>query len=151
MARKTKRKAVKAARRAAPRSRQVASTSTAKLTSQADLERLMTQVENLQGKVSTASGSIGEIIREYADKKNLHRPAFAAVRKLYRMGKTDPGKLWLMLAYFDDYREKLGIDNMAQEQSQMLPSGVDDEPESEGNITRMVPREVTESPGEAAE
>ena len=116
--------------------------SSVRLVSQRDLRALMDQCIGFEDRASTASGSMGELIREYADKKNLHRGAFAIAKKLCRMGRKDPGKLWLLLAHLDDYREKLKIDRMAKEQGQLLPAGAE--------IVQLG-RDVDEEAGEAAE
>jgi hypothetical protein len=113
-----------------------------RLVSQRDLRALMDQCVNHESKAATAIGNSRELVGEYVKNKNLHAPAFALSKRLYRLGKRDPGKLWLMLAHFDDYREKLGIDRMAKEQGQLLPAGAE--------IVRL-PREVDETAGEAAE
>ena len=64
-----------------------------------------------------------------------------------RLRRLESGDLWLWKAHFDDYWQKLGLERQANEQAQMLPSGVDDEDEK---VTRM-PRRVPETAGEAAE
>ena len=112
--------------------------------SQRDLRALMDQCVNYENKAATATGHMGELVREYAEKKNLHNGAFAMVKKLCRMGQKDPSKLWLILAHFDDYRQKLGVDRMAKEQGQLLPSGAGD------NVERLRPRDVDEAAGDAA-
>lgn len=130
-------------RKAAPAARRIAGDEI-RLVSQRDLRALMEQCTGYESKAATATGHMGELVREYSEKKNLHRGAFAVVKKLYRMGRNDPGKLWLMLAHLDDYRAKLGIDRIAKEQAQMLPAGIDDD-----KVVRM-PREVEEVAGGAA-
>ena|SRR5436190_16229638 len=115
-----------------------------RLVSQRDLRALMDQCISYENKAATATGHMGELVREYAEKKNLHNGAFAMVKKLCRMGQKDPSKLWLILAHFDDYRQKLGVDRMAKEQGQLLPAGTD------GNVERLRPREVEEAAGDAA-
>lgn len=131
-----KRKAATAARRIAG--------DEIRLVSQRDLRALMDQCINYENKAATATGHMGELVREYSEKKNLHRGAFAMAKKLCRMGQKDSGKLWLILAHFDDYRQKLGIDRMAKEQGQLLTAGTED------NVERLRPREVEEAAGDAA-
>jgi len=88
-----------------------------------DLDALIEQALLHQGRIDKAAGNLGDLIREYAAKKNLHRAAFAAIKTLRRMGGKDPGKLWLYLAHFDDMRDKLGLDKLAQQQGQLLDDG----------------------------
>jgi hypothetical protein len=117
-----------------------------------DLNRLLEQCLIYQNKVSTASGSMGELIRDYADKKHLHTGAFGLIKRLHRLGNKDRGKLWILLAHFDDMRAKSGLDRLAQEQGQLLPaiSEEDDGPigESSENVVSY-PREVEEQAGAA--
>jgi hypothetical protein len=117
-----------------------------RLISQRDLRSLITQCSSYQDKASTAAGHMGELVREYAEHKNLHRGAFSMIKRLFRMGKADSGKLWLLLAHFDDYREKLALDRMAKEQGQLLPAGTEEEPAPK----KTYPRAVEESAGEVA-
>lgn len=79
----------------------------------------------LQNEVSDASGRMGKLIGEAAEKKGLHRGAFGMAKRLYLMGKKDPAKLWLLLCHFDDMRKKLDIDEMAGKQGEMF-SAVED-------------------------
>jgi hypothetical protein len=99
------------------------------MVSRKDLGTLLQQCLIYQNKASTATGSMGELVRSYADKKNLHTGAFSIIKRLHRLGNKDRGKLWLLLAHFDDMREKCGLDRLAQEQGQLLPAI--DETESE--------------------
>lgn len=122
------------------------SESSIKLVSQRDLRLLAEQCDGYKKKADSATGNMRELIGEYVTKKNLHKGAFSWAMKLRRM---ESGELWLFLAHFDDYRQKFGIDRLASEQAQMLPSGAE---ESDGKVTRMrPPRQVDETPGEAAE
>ena len=100
-------------------------------------------------KAATSMGNARELVGEAVRNKNLHPQAFSISKRLIRLGNRDPGALWLLLAYFDDYRQKLGIDKLAKEQTQMLPSGVDEEEGEETNVRRMVPRDVEEEAGAA--
>ena len=113
-----------------------------RLISSRDLTTLMKQCSSYQDKAATATGHMGELVREYAEHKNLHRGAFSIIKRLYRMGKTDSGKLWLLLAHFDDYRAKLGLDRIAKEQGQLLPAGTEEEKKPP---KRTYPRAVEET------
>jgi hypothetical protein len=125
-----------------------------------DLNKLLEQCLIYQNRASTATGNMGELVREYADKKHLHTGAFAIIKRLHRLGNKDRGKLWLLLAHFDDMREKSGLDKLAQEQGQLLPAIEEDEvistvvegiEESVGNVVDYPqPREVDEQAGEHA-
>lgn len=103
------------------------------------LRTLNKQMAKFQNDASTAAGSMGDLTRDYADKKNLHKGAYATMKMLNRMGNKDPGKLWLWLAHFDHMRkqEAFGqktdrtLDDIAQSQGQLLEPGVDGEPEGD--------------------
>lgn len=120
-----------------------------------DLTRLLDRCFEYQNRASTATGAMGELVREHAEAKHLHTGAFGIIRRLYRLGHKDPGKLWLLLAHFDDMRDKAGIDKMAKEQGQLLPAIAEDDHdfrEVEGQSENVVtyPREVAERAGENA-
>jgi hypothetical protein len=123
-----------------------------------DLNSLLEQCLIYQNRASTATGSMGELIRDYADKKHLHTGAFSIIKRLHRLGNKDRGKLWLMLAHFDDMREKSGLDRLAQEQGQLLPAiaeanaeeGTEAEAGPENVTSFPQPREVEERAGDAA-
>src|SRR5262245_16441633 len=125
-----------------------------------DLNSLLEQCLIYQNRASTATGSMGELVREYADKKHLHTGAFSIIKRLHRLGNKDRGKLWLLLAHFDDMREKSGLDRLAQEQGQLLPAiaegetSVDEvlqDTEAADNVVDYPqPREVEERAGDAA-
>jgi len=104
---------------------------------------------NHETKAASAMGNSRELVGEYVRDKNLHPQAFGMTKRLVRLGHRDPGALWLLLAYLDDYREKLGLDKLAKEQGQMLASGADEGEEETTNVRRMVPREVEEAAGAA--
>src|SRR5436190_88582 len=87
-----------------------------------DLNRLLEQCLVYQNRASTATGSMGELVRDYADKKHLHTGAFGIIKRLHNLGNKDRGKLWILLAHFDDMRAKSGLDRLAQEQGQLLPA-----------------------------
>ena len=126
-----------------------------------DLNALLEQCLIYQNRASTATGSMGELVREYADKKHLHTGAFAIIKRLHRLGNKDRGKLWLLLAHLDDMRAKSGLDRLAQEQGQLLPAISEEEqppepegeqptePEGENVVTYPQPREVEEKAGAA--
>jgi len=97
------------------------------LVSRNDLMRVLEQCSIYQNRASTATGDMGDLIREYSDRKNLHTGAFALIKRLYLMGQKDRGKLWLLLAHFDDMRNKCGLDRLAEEQGQLLPPIAEDE------------------------
>jgi hypothetical protein len=124
------------------------------MVSRKDLGTLLQQCLIYQNKASTATGSMGELVRSYADKKNLHTGAFSLIKRLHRMGNKDRGKLWLLLAHFDDMREKCGLDRLAQEQGQLLPAideSQPDQPEQEPSAEDTAAfhaREVEERAGE---
>lgn len=104
------------------------------------LRTLNKQMTKFQNDASTATGSMGDLTRDYADKKNLHKGAYATIKMLNRMGQKDPGKLWLWLAHFDHMRkqEAFGqkfdetLDVLAKSQGQLVGAGAeDDEAETE--------------------
>lgn len=114
------------------------------------LETLMKQVMIFTNRVSTSSGDLGDLIRTYAEKKSLHKGAFSDIKKLYRMGKKDPGKLWLHLAHFDDMREKLKLDDLAEQQGQLVEPGTEEDEETDTETpikTDDQVRQVAESAG----
>jgi hypothetical protein len=112
--------------------------------SQRDLRALVQQCSSYEDRAATANGHSGELIREAVQTKNLHRGAFAVIKRLHRMGRIDSEKLRTMLEHLDDYRMKLGLDQMARAQRRF-----DDADET--NVTRMKARVVEEEAGEAAE
>ncbi len=89
-----------------------------------DFEALARRCSSLQSQVSENSGTMGELIKDAAEKKHLHKGAFALWRKLDKMGKGDPGKLAAFLAHFDYYRDlkvkDKTLDDVAAEQDQMF-------------------------------
>ena len=87
------------------------------MVSQRDLDALTKQCINYRTKAKSAAGHRSELIREYAETKNLHRGAWAWIEKLETL---EPGALWLWLAHFDDMRSKRGLDKRAKEQGQLL-------------------------------
>lgn len=125
------------------------------LISRRDLNALLEQCLIFQSRVSTAAGNMGELVRDYAQKKHLHRGAFSSIKGLVRMGHRDPGKLWLHLAHFDDMRAKCGLDKLAQEQGQLLPAiaedttGLEPPKSAENVVTYPQPRSVDERAGES--
>jgi hypothetical protein len=153
MAKKTKRLLAAAAR---PGKKDKAVKKAFPLVSRKDLNALLEQCLIYQNRASTATGSMGELVREAAEKKHLHTGAFAIIKRLHRLGNKDRGKLWLLLAHFDDMRAKSGLDRLAQEQGQLLPA-IADEGETEVEITEIAenvveypaPREVEEKAGAA--
>ena len=94
------------------------------LIGQKDFETLARRCASLQNQVSEHSGSMGELVKDAAENKNLHRGAFALWRKLDRMGKKDPEKLATFLAHWDYYRglkiKDKSLDDIAAEQAQMF-------------------------------
>lgn len=133
----------KASNGAAPKPQEGAT----RLISASALKTLLTQYRNLQSKVDTASGELGNLVREYSDKKYLHRGAFNVIKRLHHM---EPGKLWLFLCHFDHMREAIGLDNLAEEQTQMLSPGTEEDGDEPDNVVDIGAREVDESAGEAA-
>lgn len=124
----------------------------------ASLKSLIKSIFVLGNQVSTISGDMGKLVADAAAQKSLHRGAFSDIKKLYRMGRKDPAKLWLHLAHFDHMRKTLELDAMAKEQGEMLPPGVEEEetgetetgtdaaPEREARTGDRV-REVAETAG----
>ena len=108
----------------------------------------------LQDRASTATGNMGELVREAVEGQHLHGPAFGIIKRLHRLGSKDPGKLWLLLAHFDDMRAKSGLDRLAKEQGQLLPAiadeGQDLTEQQNENVVPWEPREVEERAGDAA-
>lgn len=92
---------------------------TAKGITKKDLESLLRYVTAQQSDVSTAAGNIGDRIQNDAEKKNLHRGAFAVIRKLHKWAKDNPAKVAEWLFHFDLMREHLELDKAAGED--MLP------------------------------
>lgn len=120
------------------------------LVGRADLNRLLEQCLMYQNRASTATGSMGELVREAVDKKHLHAAAFGIIKRLHNVGNKDRGKLWLLLAHFDDMRQKSGLDRLAQEQGQLLPAISEEGPEEdEAENVVSYPREVEEQAGAA--
>jgi hypothetical protein len=135
-----------------------------------DLNRLLEEAAIYHNRASSATGALGELIKDYVQKKHLHAGAFRIVNRWKKMGDDDPQKLWLELAHVDDMREKSGLDRIAKAQGQLLPAiadepqkraepeptepEIDDEPEaaSEPKEDRVMnyPREVEERAGDAA-
>lgn len=130
------------------------------MVSRRDLMIALEQCGIQQNRISVAAGNMGELIREYAQKKHLHRGAFADMKKLHRMGHKNPGKLWEYLAHWDDMREKSGLDKLAESQGQLLPAidedttGLVEEPPPAPKPATVVsypqPRAVEERAGEAS-
>lgn len=129
-----------------------------KMISTGDLKSLTTQVNSYSDKISTASGHMGDLIGDYAERKHLHKGAFGFYRRLALMGKKDSAKLWLFLAHFDHMREVGKLDALAKEQGQLIGAGVDGETENDETgaaenetdnvVTLTTPREVDETAGE---
>jgi hypothetical protein len=110
-----------------------------KLVSGRDLKALAEQCDGYKRRADSAQGNMRELIGEYVDKKNLHKQAFSIIMRLRRMESSE---LWLWRAHFDDYWQKLGLERIANQQGQLLASGVeDDEPRG--------PRLVEEEAGAA--
>jgi hypothetical protein len=129
---------------------------TVRLISRADLLSLLKQVGAYDDRAATASGHAGELVREYAEKKFLHRGAFSVAKRLAKMAKHDSSKLWLWLAHFDHMRATMKLDDMAKAQGQMLPAISEEDDDSEetskaadtwGN-EETAPRAVEEQAGE---
>lgn len=123
-----------------------------KMISGGDLKNLTTSCNAYADKISTASGHMGDLISDYADRKHLHKGAFGFYRRLALMGKKDSGKLWLFLAHFDHMREVGKLDALAKEQGQLVDAGVDgaETGETESNVVALAPpREVDENAGDA--
>lgn len=97
------------------------------------LRTLMKSCLSIQKTISDASGDMGELVSKAATEKNLHKGAFADCKKLYRMGKKDPSKLWLHLAHFDHMRKELGLDELAATQEQAFGPGTGDQNETEAD------------------
>lgn len=74
------------------------------------LEGLISKGKTTKDKVATLNGTYGETISDAVENHNLHAGAFKTVAKLQRM---DPVKLNAWLTHFDDYRDKLKIDDLA--------------------------------------
>lgn len=94
--------------------------------SRKDLTSLLDQTNLFQKRASSANGSLGDLIKDYAQRKHLHRGAFRMFNRLWRMGQDDPAKLWVELAHFDDMRVKMGLDKIAERQGQLLPAIADE-------------------------
>ncbi len=131
-----------------------------------DLNRLLEEAAIFHNRASSATGALGELIKDYVQKKHLHAGAFKIVNRWKKLGDDDPQKLWLELAHVDDMRAKAGIDRIAKAQGQLLPAIADEvnvaekqhekeEPEDEDRSenpepVNYPPREVAEHAGEAA-
>jgi hypothetical protein len=119
-----------------------------------DLNKLLEEVAIFQNRASTATGSMGELVKSYVQKKHLHAGAFRFINRLYKIGERDPQALWLFLAHFDDMRTKSGLDRIAKAQGQLLPA-IDEDTSDEVNEDNNVvdypqPREVEERAGDVA-
>ena len=113
-----------------------------KLVSGRDLKALAEQCDGYRKRADAAQGNMRELIRQYVEKKNLHKQAFSTVMRLRRM---ESGDLWLWKAHFDDYWNKLGLERPANQQGQLVGSGTE---EDEEKVTRG-PRLVEEEAGAA--
>lgn len=101
-----------------------------RVTTPADFSALARRCSQAQEQISEYSGSMGELIREAAEKKNLHKGAFSLWRKLHTMYKKKGGaSLAEFLAHFDYYRSlpvQIGrrdypsLDDGAKEQGDMV-------------------------------
>jgi hypothetical protein len=109
--------------------------------SKRDLGNLTRQCIEYDRQAGRHSGAKGELIREYADKKHLHRGAFAMYCRLVRMGKNDPGKLNIWLTHFDHMRERGELDALAKLQGQLF----EDEDESETDAEAATQTETTDA------
>ena len=107
------------------RERKTTKQETTRLVSKRDLLSICQTCDTHQNRIDTASGHIGELIKQYSEKRGLHRGAFRIIQRWRRMARLDSGKLWLELAHLDDYRQKLSIDKTAQSQGQLLESGAE--------------------------
>lgn len=113
---------------------------------QGNLVTLINRCVVLQKNVSNASGDMGDLIRDYAENKALHRGAFRHIKALFIMGKKDPSKLWLHLAHFDDMRAKLGLDEIAEVQGQLVEAGVEEVVKKPRAASKKKPADVTLTP-----
>jgi len=82
---------------------------TVKLPSPRILATLVRLTNETKDMVGTAAGVLGQSIKDAAERHNLHPAAFKLAARLKRM---DPVKLNAFLTHFDDYRDKLKLDDM---------------------------------------
>lgn len=82
-----------------------------------EFETLARRCKSLKNQVAETSGTMGELIKDAAEKKFLHRKAFSAFRSIAGM---EDNKLAEFLAHFDYYRDIGGLDERAKNQAQMF-------------------------------
>lgn len=100
-----------------------------RIASPKDFERLMNDVLVYAKRASTESGHAGQMVGEYVRKKFIHRGAFAMMKRLVKIGKDDPGALWIFLQHFDSYRKFAALDEIAERQGQLLDADAGEEAE----------------------
>lgn len=99
-----------------------------KLPSASVLKGLVAKAKTTASKTSTLNGAYGEAVAHATEEHNLHAQAFRLCVRLERM---DAVKLMSFLSHFDDYRSKLGLDNLAAAD---IP-GMDDDDEDDETTT----------------
>lgn len=82
-----------------------------------EFETLARRCKSLKNQVAETSGTMGELIKDAAEKKFLHRKAFSMFRSIAGM---EDNKLAEFLAHFDYYRDIGGLDKRAENQAQMF-------------------------------
>lgn len=78
-----------------------------------DLAYLARLSDECKGRASTASGEIGQAIRDFSERKSLNSVAFRKINALRQIGVKDPLKLRIVLDHFDVYRDLLKLDDLA--------------------------------------
>jgi hypothetical protein len=91
----------------------MAKKSRAAITPLSVLKHLCDLSDTMKARSQSATGSIGQAIKDAADKKNLHPAAFKIVNRWREIGRDDPIKLRMLLDMVDAYRDMLKIDSMA--------------------------------------
>jgi len=99
-------------RKPAPRPPAPPTENQARMPSAKELTYLANLSDQCRSKATTASGTIGQEIKTYADSRGLNPAAFRNIDKLRRMGEGDPIKLRGFLDHFDEYRKLLKIDSL---------------------------------------
>ena len=92
--------------------------SEARMTPASDLEKLMRRAMASNKQTSEINGTLGEMIKNAVENKNLDRVAFNWAKAMVKK-KDDPGKVQTTLACFDYYRKVFNLDDIADTQGSL--------------------------------
>jgi len=76
------------------------------------LEHLVELSMTQTARARSATGEIGQAIKDAVEHKHLNARAFRMVNTFWKMGVADPLKLRMTIEAFDDYRAKLKLDDI---------------------------------------